>query len=403
MHIGAKVFRITAITLALAAQAGWSADVGTVVVSAGEFDRKDTPTRFELPKDAGDGPFALRDESGAKIPLQADASRKAWFILSELKAGQSKTYAIEKIDVAAQGGVEAVNTGGVVEVSIGGKKVLAYQGAKTAVPEGVGPEFQRGGYIFPVLTPSGKSIVDDYPPDHRHHHGIWSPWTKTEFEGRHPDFWNMGGKTALVEVVGEPAAAGGPVFAAIKTAHQFVDLSATPRKVALNETWELAIFSLGAADAKYRMFELTITQTCASQSPLKLPKYHYGGLGVRGHREWAGKGDKCRFLTSEGHERATANETKGRWGHIGGLIDGELAGIAILCHPDNFRAPQGIRANPVDPFFCYCPSQGGEWSIEPGTPYVARYRFIAADGAPNKAELDRMWNDYAKPPAVLVK
>ena len=398
----AKVFRLIGLAI-LVASSAFAADVGTIVVSAGEFDRKATPTRFELPKDAGDGPFALRDEGGVKTPLQLDASKHACFILTELRAGQTKTFAIEKLDAAAKGGVEAVKTGGVIEVSIGGKKVLAYQGAKTKAPEGVGPEFERGGYIFPVFTPSGKLVVDDYPPDHRHHHGIWSPWTKTEFEGRHPDFWNMGDKKGSVEVVGEPTAASGPVFAEIKTAHQFIDLTATPQKIALNETWNLTIFSLGAADAKYRMFELIITQTCASQSPLKLPKYHYGGLGVRGRPEWLGKGDKCKFLTSEGHERDTANETTGRWGHIGGLIDGELAGVAILCHPDNFRAPQGIRANPQEPFFCYCASQGGDWSIEPGTPYVARYRFVVADGAPDKAELDRMWNDYAKPPVVTVK
>ena len=100
--------------------------------------------------------------------------------------------------------VKVEKKNGALEVSIVGKQVLAYQGAKTKVPEGVGPEFERGGYIFPVFTPSGKLIVDDFPADHRHHHGIWSPWTKTEFEGRHPDFWNMGAKTGTVEVVGEP-------------------------------------------------------------------------------------------------------------------------------------------------------------------------------------------------------
>ena len=46
---------------------------------------------------------------------------------------------------------------------------------------------------------AGRVITGDYPPDHIHHHGVWFAWTKTEFEGRHPDFWNMGDGTGTVE------------------------------------------------------------------------------------------------------------------------------------------------------------------------------------------------------------
>jgi len=48
---------------------------------------------------------------------------------------------------------------------------------------------------------NGLLVTDDYPPNHLHHHGIWFPWTKTRFEGREVDFWNMGGKTGTVEFV----------------------------------------------------------------------------------------------------------------------------------------------------------------------------------------------------------
>ncbi|MDQ3813808.1 MAG: PmoA family protein, partial [Armatimonadota bacterium] len=145
------------------------------------------------------------------------------------------------------------------------------------------------------------------------------------------------------------------------------------------------------------------TQECASDSPLKLPKYHYGGLGFRGHWDWDGK-DNAFFLTSEGEtDRLKANETRARWCHIGGRVDGELTGIAVFDHPDNFRAPQPMRLHPSEPFFCYAPPQLGDWEIAPGKPYVARYRFIVQDGAPDKAELDRLWNDYAHPPEVKVE
>ena len=41
----------------------------------------------------------------------------------------------------------------------------------------------------------------------------------------------------------------------------------------------------------------------------------------------------------------------------------------------------------------------GEWKIEPGKPYVARYRFVAFDGAPDRARLDALWHGYARPAA----
>ena len=62
-----------------------------------------------------------------------------------------------------------------------------------------------------------------------------------------------------------------------------------------------------------------------------------------------------------------------------------------------------MRLNPDEPFFCYAPSQGGDWVIEPGKPYVARYRFIVADGPVDAKEIERMWNDYATPPKVTVE
>jgi len=376
----------------------------SISVAAGELDRRETIVSFPWPQ-ASDGAWRLRDEGGATTPLQLDSAKTARFILKELKAEQTKNFVLEKDTEVRQGGVLAVRKGSQVEVTVGGKKVLCYQAEKSALPEGVLPIFERGGYIHPVLTPSGKTISDDFPADHRHHHGIWMPWTKTEFEGRKPDFWNMGGKSGLVEFSAkqELPLASGPVFASIKTWHRFQDTSATPAKTALNETWDVIVYNVGMGDKKYFAVDFMSVQECASDSPLKLPKYHYGGLGFRGHKQWLGENDKCLFLTSEGKTRANGNETRGRWCHVGGLIDGEISGMAFLDHPENFRAPQPMRLNPKEPFFCYAPSQLGDWEISPGKPCVSRYRFIISDGGPDKVELERQWNDYATPPVVTVK
>ncbi|MCY3022037.1 MAG: PmoA family protein [Planctomycetota bacterium] len=383
----------------------------TITVSAGEFDRKDTPVSFVLPDAAADlaKTAAITDEAGAAVPCQQDARKQIWIILPELKAGQSRTYRLSSGKAAeAPATVEAVKDGGVVKITVDKKEVLHYQGEKTELPKGYEPQYQRGGYIHPVFTPSGKLVTDDYPPNHKHHHGIWTPWTKTEFEGRHPDFWNMGAKTGTVEFVALDDTWSGGVFAGFKARHKQVDLSAKPEpKTALNETWEVMVFRAGGK--KYNVFDLTVTQECAAASPLVLPLYHYGGTGIRGNRSWDGKAN-CEYLTSEGVSRADTKATspdgppaRARWCYMGGKVGGEACGIAMLDHPDNFRAPQPLRLHPTEPFIGYCASKLGDWKIEPGKPYVARYRFIVADGPPDKAELDRQWNDFAKPPQVTVK
>ena len=61
-----------------------------------------------------------------------------------------------------------------------------------------------------------------------------------------------------------------------------------------------------------------------------------------------------------------------------------------------------MRLHPTEPFFCFAPSQLDEWEISPGKPYVSRYRFIVAEGPPDKAELERLWNDYAHPPIITL-
>jgi hypothetical protein len=68
-----------------------------------------------------------------------------------------------------------------------------------------------------------------------------------------------------------------------------------------------------------------------------------------------------------------------------------------MCHPDNFRSPQPMRLHPNEPFFYFAPQQTGNMSIEPGKPYVSKYRFLVLDGEPNAAEIHHYWHDYANP------
>src|SRR5690606_31788077 len=110
-------------------------------------------------------------------------------------------------------GIKYIDHKNSVSFSINDKSLFTYQKEGVLPDPTIDSAFLRGGYIHPVYTPSGNIITDDYSDNHLHHHGIWGAWTKTEFEGRTPDFWNMGDKTGKVDFVSLDSLFQGPVMA----------------------------------------------------------------------------------------------------------------------------------------------------------------------------------------------
>ncbi|MST95076.1 MAG: hypothetical protein EXS33_07390 [Pedosphaera sp.] len=391
------------LALALLSSTAFAAPI-SIIIEGGDFDRRDTVVEFKLPSNTKSA--NILNGEGQSASLQIEPDGQAWFIERDLKRGAKKVYTL------GNGGVpefaQAKAEKGAITLRVGGKTALTYRTEKTELPvdrPNVKEVYRRGGYIHPVLSPGGKLLTDDYPADHKHHHGIWFAWTHTEFDGRKPDFWNMANGIGTVEFVSLDRTWSGPVHAGLTSRHRQVDLSAPKPMTALNETWNVRLYAVGNETKKpYFIFDVEVTDVCATNLPVKLPKYRYGGIGVRAPGAWNGK-DNLNFLNSEGvtdRSKGDKNETVGRWAHLGGLVDGILTGLAVLGHPDNVRAPQPQRIHPTEPFLNFAPQQAGDVEITPGRPLALRYRFVVADGAPDKVELDRLWNDYAHPPVVKV-
>lgn len=289
--------------------------------------------------------------------------------------------------------ITAEKSGSVLHFSIGGNALCDYQMEPGDVPEGVNPIFKHGAHLHPVYSPSGKLVTGNHQADHPWQRGVWLAWTKTEFGDSHPDFWNMGkdGKIAA-EVRFEKLVL--LTKNGFTSQHVFLDHSDTPDEKVLNETWEVTVSQKTLDGTLANVIDLTSTQTCAGEKPLKLPKYHYGGLGVRGNPLW-NPVDAVTMLTSEGHDRKAGDNSKAKWVHLGGEVDGTPTGIAVLIHPSNFRFPQPLRLNPKNPQLCVAPSQDGDWAIEPGKPYVSKYRLLVFDGKPDAKWLEAQWTAYS--------
>jgi hypothetical protein len=77
---------------------------------------------------------------------------------------------------------------GRVELSEGGNQVLVYNWGPQLKP-GAPDNRRRCCYIFPVNTPAGVSILDDFPQDHYHHRGLFWSWPIVEVGGKKYDIW----------------------------------------------------------------------------------------------------------------------------------------------------------------------------------------------------------------------
>ena len=295
-----------------------------------------------------------------------------------------------------------------VTMSIDGREVLNYRTDKKRKPRPeISDDILRAGYLHPVRSPSGAIVTGDYPANHPHHHGIWTPYTKAIFQGRTTDFWNMQNKKGRVDgagygfglLFGKPGDAC-PVYEKLDAMTGMVDLTGPKETTALWDSWSLRLYDIPDAPKPMHVFDLTTEQACATNDPLELPQYHYGSFGLRGPEAWDGK-DGARFLTSEGiTDRKKGDGTRARWCYLGGKTSAGLSGTALLGFPDNFRFPMPLRLHPDMPYFSIVPQKLGPFSIEPGKPYVTRYRFVVTDGEPDAKLFDACWNSLAHPAVV---
>jgi hypothetical protein len=301
--------------------------------------------------------------------------------------------------------IESVKSDSFLELRAKGRNVLRYNHAPLPPPQGESPLYTRSAFIHPLWSPTGQVLTDIHPPDHLHHMGIWMPWTKTQFEGRKIDFWNLKAGKGTVRFSKFHSITSGPVYGGFVAEQEHIDLTAPAgEKVVLNETWDLRLYNVGGPEKGCWLWDFLSTQRCATDSPLHHYKYRYGGLGFRATRQWQQDNAEC--LTSEGRTREDGHGTRARWCDMHGITGPDWTGVTVMSHPENFRHPEPMRIWPkksVHVFFNFAPSQLGDWTIQPGKDYVFRYRFYVHEGKPVVADIERLYNDFADPPKIKLE
>lgn len=268
-----------------------------------------------------------------------------------------------------------------------GQHVLTYQ-KKAKVPEGVEEKYARSGFIHPISTPSGRVVTDDYPvPHHSHQNGVFFAWRKASFKGKELNFWEP--SEAKVKHVKVLDVFNNPGHAGFRVVRSHTDGA----EQILREVWTVTVSEPNGH------IDITSAQDCVANSPLKLEKFHYGGMAIRGSRQWfpGAKGfvENCKMLTSEGKTQANGNHTRPKWVSIGGLVDKAPVAITFIPRPSNFRYPQHVRLHPKMPYFCFIPTVEEPFEIKPGTAWISQYRIVVQDGEPDADKLNALQKEYA--------
>ena len=284
----------------------------------------------------------------------------------------------------------AEDDGGAITLKSGGKTVLTYNYAVTPAPEGVRHVYDRSGYIHPACTPSGMVITNIQPVDHRHHYGIWNPWTHVEYDGRLYDLWNLGDSLGTVRAKEVLKLYQGKKETGFDATLEHVAFTPEGETVIMSELWQVR----ATETQDGYLWDFTSTLTPCTDKKVTIKAYRYQGFSIRATPDW--EYDRTEMMSSEGLDRSRIDATTSRWFFTNGDGSKGASGILFLSYPDNYNTPEPMRIwKEGDVFMNFCPAKTADWVLEPGQEYRLRYRVLMYDGAITPEKAESLWQNFA--------
>ncbi|MDP3001640.1 MAG: PmoA family protein [Bacteroidales bacterium] len=352
----------------------------------------------------------IKGNKRTAIPFQiekGDPRRLYWIVKTEEGSPGKHLFELVKGRATQSLVVQATTNDGTLTIHKGEQNLLQYYFKTVYPPKGVDSAYRRSGFIHPLWSPHGQVLTRIQPPDHRHHYGIWNPWTHVEYEGDTIDFWNINSKQGTVRFAKFVSIEDGSVFSEFDALHEHVVFKkGGGEKVAMNELQSIKVYR--PQDNKdFFVVDFTFQMTPAYESPVKLLEYRYAGFGWRTTEKWDNKNSMV--LTSEGKTRKEADGSKARWCIVQGAIDDDYAGVVMMSFPTNYNYPEPLRIWPEnqynrgDMFANFCPTKDMDWLLKPRQNYILKYRLLVYNGHVDKDKAESAWQYFAYPPKVTVK
>jgi len=258
-------------------------------------------------------------------------------------------------------------------------------------------------YFHPVSTTGGRTLTWDRPADHVWHHGLWFSW---KFINQ-VNYWEIdeatgrpAGRTTWSNVRVEAAddlTARIDMDLAYRAAGEDVSVLAEERTIETRPPDAEGVYSMDWTCAFRAARKVVLDRTPIPGEPGGQGWGGYAGLSLR---LAAGLSDR-RIASSDGPlTEMPQDRHRGRHAAVdySGLLDGAPAGIAILDHPRNPRAPSPwyvIRSAEMS-FFSPAVLGYEPLTLQAGERLTLRYRVIVHDGRWDAGRLNAEHSRYAR-------
>jgi hypothetical protein len=347
----------------------------------------------------------LKETASQLYYVEGDKPVLFWILSGKTPAGTIRTFiAKSKKTKLSEMSMNIEDTQKALILKKDGHPVLQYNYAHLAHPPGADSAYGRtGGYIHPAYSPEGNVLTNVQPRDHYHHFGIWNPWTRVLYDGKHYDLWNIGDKTGTVRARSVEDTYEGSVFSGFTALLDHYIFNDKTEKVIMNEYWKVKTWNV--PDSFLWDFESHLHPS--TSLPILLEAYRYAGFGWRGTPEWTK--ENCEMLTSEGKTRPEIDGTNARWIYVTGDTRTGRSGLLFMGHPENYNFPEPLRiwdqnanGGRGDTFINFAPTKNKNWELLPNSHYVLKYRILTFEGNMTSEQANRLWNDFANPPVVII-
>lgn len=388
----------------------------TITVEAGPYDRMDCVVSADVSAlEPGESSFIeLYEKAGKKknpVPCQlvreeGKAPRLYWILDGKTNAGSVRTFIAQKTKKktpSASVPMQVEDTQKTLVLKKEGKNIIQYNYSHVAPPAGADPSYGRSGFIHPAYSPAGNILTTIQPKDHYHHYGIWNPWTRIEYDGKMYDLWNLRDKQGTVKARNIENTYQGDVFAGYTASLDHYIFTPSEEKVIMNELWRIKAWNI--TDGFLWDFESHLHPS--TSLPVLIKEYRYAGFGYRATEEWTK--ENCEMFTSEGKTRQQIDGSTARWIYITGDTKTGRSGLLFMGHPSNYNSPEPLRiwdenanGGRGDAFINFAPTKNMDWKLEPDGQYLLRYRILSYEGEMTRERADRLWNDFAHPPVIII-
>jgi Methane oxygenase PmoA len=149
---------------------------------------------------------------------------------------------------------------------------------------GIGHNFFRP-WLYPLYSPSGRQVLQEYPFDHPFHNGLFIGWHPIKHGGRENNFWatppQRSDPDPMMNNLGQVRAIESSVIQSSETCiqlTQLLDWVDIDGKKLFNETRTFTLWQPGMLSHAVRMES---TLTCLTADPIIFEHTKFAGIGVR--------------------------------------------------------------------------------------------------------------------------